>query len=140
MGRKSSSRVEKLFRKAQDFTLKSFPSLPPLSVKFCVLADRDHEKEWRVFAHMGHEPGVVCWAKAAEEELFDEEILGISFHELGHVIAEKIGGLPGHGMKSRGGSTPQPMQDEANEIVRQFLRIPVYYNKRSLEEVSLRFI
>ncbi len=133
------NRIFPLFRQAQDFASAIIP-FPSQKAKFCADADAYQASEPRVFAHTGHRKGVICWAKAGEKELSDREILGISLHEFGHVIAEQIGKLPGHTMEVVGEKTPKQTQDEADEIVRQILRVPLYYNQRTLQEVSPNFI
>lgn len=128
-------RVKSIFAKAQDFAHAIIP-FPSHQAKFCAEADRLNALRGRVFGHTSHSKGVVCWAKAAETELSDQEILGISFHEIGHIIAEEMGTLPGHNLDQSGDETPQATQDEADEIVRQILKVPLYYNKKTLQEVS----
>jgi len=133
------NRIFPLFRRAQDFASAIIP-FPSQKAEFCATASAYHASAPRVFAHTGHRKGVVCWAKEANSELSDREILGISFHEIGHVIADQIGQLPGHNLVVRGEKTPQQTQDEADEIVRQILGIPLYYNRRTLQEVAPAFI
>ncbi len=107
------------------------------------MANADHDLKWRQFAHTGHKPGVVCFAEDAEEELTDGEIRGISAHELGHVLADKMA-LPAHTQMSKESrvreKTPKKVQEEADGIARWIFGLPLYYNSRSLEELSERFV
>ena len=131
----AKNRVSTIFAEAQDFASGIFP-FPSHKAEFCAEADKYNRIRGRVFGHTGHRKGVVCWAKEAESELSDREIRGIAFHEIGHIIGAKRGNLPGHGMVPVGEKTPQEAQDEADEIVRQVLGIPLYYNQRTIQEVA----
>ena len=85
-------RVETLFGLVRAHAAMRVPWLSKVRVKFCPLADGYHKTKWRFFAHSGH-LGVytVCFARAAETELTDEETLGVAAHELGHVVAIRDG-------------------------------------------------
>ena len=108
--------------------------------QFCKEADKLHRKEWRLFAHQGHRKGKICFAKAAERDLTDEEIAGISAHELGHAVAQDFG-LPAHSSTPpTSGPTPKKIQREADEVVRHFFRLPLWYNSRKLQETDPAFI
>ncbi len=135
----AESRVEKLFGEAFEYAKARYP-LPPLKAKFCQISDLLNVSDPRVFGHTGCRKGVVCWARASEQQLSDAEILGISFHEIGHEIATQLGGLPGHNLKPKGNETPEPTQREADEIARQILRVPLYYNRRTIQEVAPGFV
>src|SRR6185369_5193578 len=71
------SRVETLFVLARAHAAMKFPWLAKVEVRFCKQADATHKKKWRHFAHTNHDVYTVCFAKASEEDLTDEEILGI---------------------------------------------------------------
>lgn len=133
------SRVKSIFQEALAFANERYP-LPPLKAEFCPISDQDNALEGRVFGHTGHRKRVVCWAKRAEEELSDSELFGIAFHELGHIIGEQMGDLPGHNLVSKDGKTPQATQLEADEIARQILRVPLYYNERTIQSVAPEFV
>ena len=135
----AANRVQKLFREAYTFAKARYP-LPPLKAEFCPISDRYNRLEGRVFGHTSHRKGVICWARAAETELSDAEVLGISFHEIGHVIAEQLGDLPGHNIIPKGEETPEATQVEADEIARKILRVPLYYNRRTIQEVAPGFV
>lgn len=131
----AANRVKRLFREAYTFAKARYP-LPPLKAEFCPISDRLNLSDPRVFGHTSHRKGVICWARAAETELSDAEVLGITFHEIGHVIAEELRNLPGHNLVPKGDKTPEPTQREADEIVRQILRVPLFYNRRTIQEVA----
>lgn len=131
-------RVATLFGLVRAHAAQRFPWLGKVEVRFCVSADREHRKRWRQFAHTGHDPYTVCFARAAERELTDEEILGMSAHELGHVVGTRLR-YPEHMKPGRGRGTPQRVQDEADWIARKLLGFPTLsYNRRTLEELRVQ--
>lgn len=128
-------RVETLFGLARGHAALKFPWIGSIKVKLCGQADADHRKSWRQFAHTGHDPYVVCFARAAERELTDEEILGMSAHEIGHVVGARLR-YPEHTKRGSGKRTPQRVQDEADRIAREVLGFTgLRYNRRSLQEL-----
>ena len=128
-------RVETLFALARAHAAMKFPWIAKVEVRFCEKCDTDHRKRWRQFAHTGHESYVVCFARAAEKELTDEEILGMSAHELGHVVGTRLR-YPEHSRPSTSRSTPKRIQEEADRIAREVLGFTgLRYNKRTLEEL-----
>jgi hypothetical protein len=74
----------------------------------------------------------VCFARASEEELTDGEILGISAHEFGHIVAIRDR-WPEHEFHE----TRHPaVEEEANRIARRVLGFRgLKYNLRTLEEL-----
>ena len=100
------------------------------------MADRDHKKLWRHFAHSLHQQGEVCFARAAEKELTDEEMAGIMAHELGHIVAERLG-LPAHKAAKKAGKTPKSVQREADAVSRDIFGLKIRYNYLELEEIPL---
>lgn len=123
-------RIKRLFEIARDHAAEVFPISACIRPVFCDLAAVEHARSWRQFSHTGHRTGRVCWAAAAKRELTDEEILGISAHELGHVIATELG-LPGH----LGGRNDA--EAEANHLVLVWMDLPIRYNLRTLEEIPI---
>ena len=129
-------RINCLFNLIRAHASLRFPWIAKVEVRFCELADRDHRLKWRQFAHTGHESHVVCFARAAEDELTDEEILGMSAHELGHIVGTRLR-YPEH-MKSRPRSrgTPKAVQEEADRIAREVFGFEsLRYNRRTLQEL-----
>lgn len=130
------SRVGTLFRIAKDYAALKVPWVSKVKPVFCKLADDYHRQKWRYFAHSGH-LGVytVCFARASDEELTDGEVIGISAHELGHVVAIKER-FPEHEFHL----TRHPhVEEEANRIARHILGFRgLKYNLRTLEEVKLK--
>lgn len=57
-----------------------------IKIQECKTADKEHDKALRQYAHVGHEPGVICVAKAFHG-LPDGHYYGILAHEIGHLIA-----------------------------------------------------
>lgn len=130
------SRVGTLFRIVRDYAALKVPWLSKVKPVFCTLADSYHKQKWRYFAHSGH-LGVytVCFASASEGELEDGEALGISAHELGHIVAIKAR-FPEHEFHL----TRHPhVEEEANRIARRVLGFRgLKYNLRTLEELRLK--
>lgn len=112
--------------------------MPPILVRFCPLADDDHARTWRHFAHSGHGKDMVCLARAAEHELTDREIAGIIAHELGHIFAMRAR-LPAHMREPKKRylvTTPKLVQDEADDVAREVFGFEIRYNRRTLEELA----
>lgn len=126
-------RVETLFALARDYAARRVPWLARVKFRFCREADDWHRHKWRFFAHSGH-LGVytVCFARASETELTDEEVLGISAHELGHVVAIKEG-YPEHATAA---GRSARVESEADRIARQVLGFRgLQYNLRTIQEL-----
>jgi hypothetical protein len=62
------------------------PSLAGVRIKRCPDADQDHAELVRNFMHVGHKPGVICYAGAAEDLKLPWQV-GLLAHELGHLSA-----------------------------------------------------
>jgi len=60
-----------------------------IKVKHCKLADAEHKEEPRIFAHVFHHKDVICVCKAFDK-LPIENKTGILWHELGHLLGNKI--------------------------------------------------
>lgn len=125
-------RVEKVFRGVLRAVRQRLPWVPALSAAPCRQADLEHKESWRQFAHQGHVEGAICFAGAAGDELTLEELIGLSAHELGHVVAEKIG-LPAHRKQVKDGKTPKAVQDEADGVSELLFHIPLRYNEREIQ-------
>jgi hypothetical protein len=130
------TRVEELFTLARDYAALRVQWIKKVRPTFCKLADDYHRGKWRFFAHSGHlDVYTVCFAAASERELTDGEILGISAHELGHVVAI-VDGYPEHEHTEVRSAA---VEEEANRIARQKLGFRgLKYNLRTLEELRLR--
>lgn len=130
------SRIELLFSFVRRHAARRVPWLRRAKVRFCAEADKAHRRRWRLFAHT--EEGrvyTVCFARAAETDLTDEEVIGMSAHELGHIVGLKER-YPEHAKPHRGRETPKKVQDEADRIAREVLGFPgLRYNRRTLQEV-----
>jgi len=130
------SRTGTLFRIARDYAALKVPWLSEVKPVFCTLADVYHKQKWRYFAHSGH-LGVytVCFTEASDDELTDGEVLGISAHELGHIVAIQAR-FPEHEFHL----TWHPhVEEEANRIARRVLGFRgLKYNLRTLEEIKLK--
>jgi len=125
------TRVERLFARARAHAARALPWLARARMRYCRVADQDHARKWRLFAHSNERPYTACWARAADTELTDKEILGIAFHELGHIVGETLG-FPEHLKPIRGPGTPWRVQAEADWIAQQVLGARIRYNRRTL--------
>jgi hypothetical protein len=48
-------------------------------------------RSWRAFMHTNHFPKTVCVHPHAETELLMQNLIGMFFHEFGHLIADLVG-------------------------------------------------
>ena len=64
--------------------------LGEVEVSRCPIADREHRKSPRQFMHVGHHPQVICYARAVGS-LPEHHVRGLIAHELGHLVAERLG-------------------------------------------------
>ena len=79
----------------------------------------------------------VCFARAADYDLTDLELEGVSAHELGHVIGDTLGfpeHVKSHARRTRG--TPWKVQAEANRISKHLLGLPIRYNDDEVQELA----
>lgn len=128
------SRVETLFLLCKEHAIMRFPWIRSVQVEFCSLADRHHRAKWRHFAHANHNVYTVCFAKASETELTDEEILGISAHELGHIVGTRLR-YPEHA-RVNPPHWKKPVEEEATRIAREVLGFErLRINRRTLQEL-----
>lgn len=127
------NRVDGAFGLIRGQAAERVPWLSRVTVRRCRAADAEHAKKWRQFMHTLCRPMAVCVAAAAEREMTLPELLGMFAHEFGHIVGEKER-YPEH---SRNPKTPQRVQDEANWIAKNILGIPIKYNRRTLQEISV---
>jgi hypothetical protein len=79
----------------------------------------------------------VCFSKCADLELTGAELLGMTAHEMGHIVGLKER-FPQHSKLRRGKETPKPVQEEADRIAREILGFHnLRYNKRKIQELRL---
>jgi hypothetical protein len=128
-------RIEILFGLVRGQAAFRFPWISQVKVAFCPLADRHHAQKWRQFAHTNHRVYTVCFSRASEFDLTDEEVLGMCAHELGHIVGKRLR-YPEHARPMTTKRTPQAVQDEADRIAREVLGFEgLRYNKRTLQEI-----
>jgi hypothetical protein len=131
---KSISKLSRILSQVLEVARERSPWIPSVRIRHCPLADRDHRKKWRQFAHSLHVPGFICFAREAAHEMTEREIFGMTAHELGHIVAMKLK-LPEHMKPARGQGTPKRVQDEADTVAELLFGIPIRYNRRTLQEV-----
>lgn len=129
------SRVEALFQIARAQAERRFPWMRSVKVAFCPLADRHHAAKWRQFAHTNHRVYTVCFARAADRDLTDEEILGMVAHEFGHIVGKRLR-YPEHTMLANPPHWKKPAELEANRIAVEVLGFEgLRINRRTLQEL-----
>jgi hypothetical protein len=132
-----NERVVWIFNLIRTHAAQAFPWIKSIRVRHCGVADRDHRREWRLFAHSGHFNFTTCFARAAELYLTDEELLGMSAHEISHLVADTLG-YPEHvrSRTLRTNGTPWRVQAEADWVARRVLGLPITYNARTIQELT----
>jgi hypothetical protein len=129
------SRIQVLFGLARAHAALKFPWIAQVKFTFCPMADQHHAAKWRQFAHTNHRVYTVCFARAAQWDLTDEEILGMSAHELGHIVGKRLR-YPEHIRMANHKRTPKKVQDEADRIAIEVLGFEgLHYNRRTLQEI-----
>jgi hypothetical protein len=129
------SRTAVLFGLVREQAALRFPWIRQIKFGFCPLADQHHAKKWRYFAHTNHRVYTVCFAKASETNLTDEEILGISAHELGHIVGIRLR-YPEHAIRANPPHWREPAEQEANRIAVEVLGFEgLRINRRTLQEI-----
>jgi hypothetical protein len=132
-------RVEILFGLVRAHAALRFPWIGTVKVAFCPLADLHHVRKWRQFAHTNHRVYTVCFSRAAEMDLTDEEILGISAHEISHLVGIRLR-YPEHSNSTTTRANPphwkKPVEQEANRIAIEVLGFNgLRINRRTLQEL-----
>jgi plasmid stability protein len=112
---------------------RKLPWLSDVKLRYCRSVDAEHRRKWRQFMHSNERRMTVCVAKAAEVELTDDELVGMSLHEVGHVTGTELE-FPEHIKPNRGKETSKAVQREADWIVRHVLQAKIRYNSRTLQE------
>lgn len=131
------SRTEVLFGLARAHAAVKFPWIGSVKFAFCPTADRSHRREWRQFAHTNHRVYTVCFAKAADSELTDEEIIGISAHEIGHIVGIRLR-YPEHMVRTNPSHWKEPAELEAQRIAIEVLGFEgLKINRRTLQELRV---
>lgn len=131
-------RASKVFSAVLRYARKQWSFLPKVRFRYCPMADDEHRRSFRQFAHTSHVEGAVCFARAADKDATVAELVGLSAHELGHVAAEALG-WPAHRKRIKAGKTPAAVQREADRASKRILGIPLRYNKRKIEVPVHRF-
>lgn len=83
-----------------------------LHVRYCAIAERDHERSLRQYAHTLHRDGVICVCRAFWD-LPVNYFFGVLAHEIGHIFAERAG--------------LTSTEDEADEVVWLMYEIHIKY-------------
>jgi hypothetical protein len=59
-----------------------------IEIKRCSIAEKEHKKNFRQFCHTMHKDNIICCVNDTNY-LTDENIAGILFHEIAHIVSEK---------------------------------------------------
>lgn len=90
-----------------------------IKVKICKLANDEHRKRKRQYAHTFHNPKTICLSDAAVN-LSPNQFWAIMAHEVGHLIAEPE-------LRRRGIREHQISEDAANMAANDFFGIKIRY-------------
>jgi hypothetical protein len=102
----------------------------------CRLAEEDHARSWRQFAHASHRSRTVCVAAEAEEALTEAELLGAFLHEAGHLIATDQRRAEHVKHRAGDGPTPETVQAEADAVILELTGLAICYNDRTCQSVD----
>lgn len=83
---------------------------PPISIIHCELADREHGRSRRQYAHTYHYGNEVICVSRHLHQLPDEHRLAILLHEIGHILAG-----------------PEGSEEDADAAAEADSGIPIYY-------------
>lgn len=88
----ATMKIKRIFDDLVDFLIERYrgdrediEGLVDTIIKRCVVADREHYKNSRVYAHTNHEEMTVC-VSGSIDLLSINNIKGILVHEIGHII------------------------------------------------------
>jgi len=113
------------FNCVKDFVCDLYPEMDNIKLHHCKDAEKDHGREWRVFAHMNHVDDAVCYSDAMEE-LSEEQRQGIFLHEFGHMLCELYKD-----------EFPENSDDDADGVILDEFDVQIFYDKRDVEIVLL---
>jgi len=126
---------------------KAWATLWSIQAKYCADVDRLHAKKWRQFCHTMHRKNVICCARETND-LTDENIRGLMFHELAHIIAEQHTDLlfQDSGLQVEQDERGQPlffMGDQevdpeifADALAERIFQVRIYYDQNKLQWVE----
>lgn len=92
----------------------------------CIVAEKDHRKSSRVYAHVGHFEHMICVSRNMEA-LPNKNLVGIFFHEFGHVV---------HFAKKPLGLTRELRNDFGLDCVRNKVSYPVEYKRIPQKKIA----
>lgn len=75
--------------KLTSWAQRSVPGLAQVAHRYCAEADRMHQEDRRLYAHVFCEdapPWTICWARSSDE-LAPNSLAGVCLHEFGHLLA-----------------------------------------------------
>lgn len=137
--------VEKILEKLKQKMIDAYPRpdhlaemLIDIRVRRCRLADRDHYKERRVYAHAGCEDMLIC-VSSSIELLDDENVRGIFAHEIGHIVAIQMPELIEEVCDDKEIVYMEDMDDDelvADYVTERLFGIRVFYSDNKVQWVK----
>lgn len=133
MGQAERLALKRVFHSIRKMVLDKFDWLPHIKLEPCYVAEKDHERSARTYAHWGHRPGVICYAKDFEN-LPESNQRGITLHEFGHCLddymEEVLADCP-----ELEGDIDNIDDDEvrADYIMVQVFDVPLSYDERDVQ-------
>jgi hypothetical protein len=108
-----------------------------LGIQHCKLADEDHAKDDRVYAHVGCESGMICISAAMAQDfsggkLSVHNVKGILLHEIGHILHKKY---HKHML-----DLLEPTEDPevcADSTIYTIFKIRIFYDQKKIQWVDL---
>jgi len=92
-----------------------------IKVNLCSLAEKDHKKEKRYYAHWGHKPNTICIAKDFYFLPLNIK-LALLLHEIGHALSDS------------------DYEQEANDIIEYISGIKIKYASETPWGKKLQYI
>lgn len=120
--------VKQAFLNVRRRVLAKYDGLPHIKVAYCWIADRDHEKRKRQYAHWGHIKNTICVARAIDN-LPDDNKRGIFLHEFGHVLDDYFD--PETNAEERMADRIDSIEDDedrADEFVARLIKAKIEYD------------
>lgn len=118
-----------------------------IRIQECLEAEALHRKKWRQFCHTMHRKNVICCVKDMNN-LKDENIAGLLFHEIAHIISEQHYDIfyqdSGLYVEKIESDFHFYLDDEnvdheifADAIAERILNARIYYNEDKIQWVSI---
>ena len=111
---------------------EDFEEYPSVKLDLCYLAEKDHAKSKRVFAHTGHKKNTICVCKDFYD-LPEDNMLGILWHEHGHIVAEIFEDEP---ESFDWDWLTDDDEVNADLVCYHLFGVPIHYDRRKIQVVT----